>query len=202
MGFLDGLLRSVKREVERDVTRHAVDAAASSISNAINNSVNQHTANANTTVSNNGAPSNERYQGYVIPNNTQNGGYQPSPAPTYEEGGAKIIDGIDYAQIYQCDRDHFRTILKESFPNMTLTEDVPVKDFVAGANGAYQSVEFLLSDGATPKVAIQLRSPHMSTKVGTQMLLKQHGIGYISLWTDYKNQKEYIEKRVKDCLWN
>ena len=82
MGFLDGLLRSVKREVERDVTRHAVDAAASSISNAINNSVNQHTANANTTVSNNGAPSNERYQGYVIPNNTQNGGYQPSPAPT------------------------------------------------------------------------------------------------------------------------
>jgi hypothetical protein len=61
---------------------------------------------------------------------------------------------------------------------------------------------FLLSDGATPKVAIQLRSPHMSTKVGTQMLLKQHGIGYISLWTDYKNQKEYIEKRVKDCLWN
>ncbi len=177
MGFLDGLLRSVKREVERDVTRHAVDAAASSISNAINNTVNQHASNANTTVATNGAP-------------------------VFEEGGPKIIDGIDYAQIYHCDRDHFRSILKESFPDMTLTEDVPVKDFVPGANGAYCSVEFLLSDGSTPKVAIQLRSPHQSTKAGTQMLMKQHGIGYISLWTDYKNQKEYIEKRVKDCLWN
>lgn len=201
MGFLDGLLKSVKREVEREVTRNAVDAAASGISNAINKQVNDTIAASTTTVNNNGAPSNERYQGYVVPNNSSNGGYKPSE-PTYDEDGPVIIDGIDYSQNYSCDTNHFRTILKESFPEMTLTEDVPVKDFVPGANGAYQSVSFLLSEGVTPKVAIQLRSPHQSTKVGTQQLLKQHGIGYISLWTDFKNQKEYIEKRVKDCLWN
>ncbi|MBR5177617.1 MAG: hypothetical protein IKW90_02295 [Lachnospiraceae bacterium] len=201
MGFLDSILKSVKREVERDVTRNAVDAAASTISNAINKQVNNTIANSNTTVSNNGAPSNERYQGYVVPNNTQNGGYKPSE-PVYEEDGPIIIDGIDYARIYKCDRNHFRTILKESFPEMTLTEDVAVKDIIPGLNGAYQSVEFLLSDGGTPKVAIQLRSPSQATKVGTQRQFQQHGIGYISLWTDYKNQKEYIEKRVKDALWN
>ena len=201
MGFLDSILKSVKREVERDVTRNAADAVASSISNAFNKQVNDAVANANTNVSNNGAPSNERYQGYVVPNNTQNGGYQPS-TPVYDEDGPVIIDGIDYSQNYNCDMNHFRTILRESFPDMTITEDVPVKDFVPVSHGAYQSVSFLLSDGVTPKVAIQIRSPHQNTKLGTQRLLKSHGIGYISLWTDYKNQKEYIEKRVKDCLWN
>ena len=201
MGFLDGLLKSVKREVERDVTRNAADAVVSSISNAFNKQVNNAVANANTNVSNNGAPSNDRYQGYVVPNNTQNSSAS-SGAQVFDEDGPKIIDGIDYAEIYNCDTNHFRTILKESFPEMTLKEDVPVKEFVNVSHGAYQSVSFLLLDGSTPKVAIQLRSPHQSTKVGTERLMKQNGIGYISLWTNFKNQKEYIEKRVKDCLWN
>ena len=199
MGFLDSIFKSVKREVERDVTRNAADAVASSISNVFNKKVNESAGNTNT--GSPSAPSNDRYQGYVIPNNTQNGGYKPSE-PVYEEGGPIIIDGIDYARIYNCDVKHFRDILKESFPEMTLTEDVPVKDIIPGLNGAYQSVEFLLSDGTTPKVAIQLRRPSQATKVGTQRQFQQHGIGYISLWRDYKNQKEYIEKRVKDALWN
>ena len=203
MGFLDSLLKSVKRDVEREVSRNAADAVASSISNAFNKKVNETIAGANTTVSNNGAPSNERYQGYVIPNNSSNGGYTPSATPEFDsEDGPKIIDGIDYAQIYNCDLNHFRTILKESFPEMSLSEDVPLNSIIPGLNGAYQSVSFLLSDGGTPKVAIQIRYPGQSTRTGSKRQCLQHGIGYISLWTDYKNQKEYIEKRVKEALWN
>ena len=200
MGFLDGLLRSVKREVESDITRKAANTVVNGVANAFNNNTSTTAQTSNINPGAVQAPSNERYQGFVIPNNSSNGGYQPSN-PTFENGQV-IIDGIDYSQGHNCDRNHFRNILMESFPGMTLSEDVPVRDFIQGANGAYQSVSFLLSEGGAPKVAIQLRSPHMSTKVGTQRLLKQHGIGYISLWTDYKNQKEYIEKRVRDCLWN
>ena len=202
MGFFDSLLKSVKREVEHDVSRNAANAVSSTISNAINQKVNDSIANSNTNVSTNSAPSNDRYQGYVIPNNTSNGGYTPSSAPVYEEGGPVMIDGIDYAQIYDCDMNHFRTILKESFPEMTLQEDVPLKDIIPGLNGAYQSVSFLLSEGGTPKVVIQIRYPGQATRVGSQRQCLQHGIGYISLWKNYKNQKEYIEKRVKEALWN
>jgi len=201
MGFFDSLLKGVKREVERDVSRNAANTISSTISNAINQKVNNPASNANTNVSSNTAPSNERYQGFVIPNNSSNGGYKPTE-PVYEEGGPVIIDGIDYAQIYNCDMDHFRTILKESFPEMTLQEDIPLKDIIPGLNGAYQSVSFLLSEGGTPKVVIQIRYPGQSTRTGSQRQCLQHGIGYISLWKNYKNQKEYIEKRVKEALWN
>lgn len=202
MGIFDSLFKSVKREVERDVTRNASNAVASTISNAINKQVNNAVANSNTTVSKGGAPSNDRYQGFVVPNNTQNGGYKPSPEPEYDDEGPVIIDGIDYAQIYDCDLNHFRTILKESFPEMTIREDVPLNEIIPGLNGAYQSVSFLLSEGSTPKVVIQIRYRGQATRHGSRRQCLQHGIGYISLWTNYKNQKEYIEKRVKEALWN
>ncbi|MBR4344899.1 MAG: hypothetical protein IKP88_19705 [Lachnospiraceae bacterium] len=201
MGLFDSFLKQVKREVERDVTRNAADAVASSISNAFNQKVNDAVSQQNTHVNGVQAPSNDRYQGFVVPNNTQNGGYTPTE-PVYEEDGPVIIDGIDYAQIYNCDLNHFRTILKESFPEMTLREDVPLRDIIPGISGAYMSVSFLLCDGNTPKVAIQIRYRGQATRQGSRRQCLQHGIGYISLWTNYKNQKEYIEKRVKEALWN
>ena len=205
MGFLDSIFKSVKREVERDASRKAANSISnsinSSISNLFNQNGNQGSASSGNTSSGVQAPSNERYQGFVVPNNSSNGGYQPAQA-SYEDDGTVIIDGIDYSQKYNCDLNHFRTILRESFPDMNLREDVPLKDIIPGINGAYQSVSFLLSDGSGPKVCIQIRHPKQSTRTGSKRICQQNGIGYISLWTDFKNQKEYIEKRVKDALWN
>ena len=204
MGLFDSIIRSVKREVENDVARAATNAAMNTIQNAFdkNNSINNINNNntptpapANTVT----PPQSDRYQGFVIPNN--NGSYQPAEAE-YRDDGSVIIDGIDYSQRYNCDRSHFRDILKNSFPEMTLREDVPVNEIIPGLNGAYQSVTFLLSEGDVPKVAIQTRYGNQPSKAGTSRQFKQHGIGYISLWTKYKNEPAYVEKRVKEALWN
>ena len=202
MGFLNNILKSVKREVEYDASRKAANSISNSISNMFNKKpgdaagAGQAGTPSNTTA----GPSNGRYQGYVIQNNNQNS-YQPAEA-TINDDGTVIIDGIDYSQNYNCDLNHFRSILRESFPEMELSEDVPLNQIIPGLNGAYQSVSFLLSQGGTPKVVIQIRYPGQSTRTGSKRACQQNGIGYISLWTDYKNQKEYIEKRVKDALWN
>ena len=202
MGFLDNILKSVKREAEHDASRKASNAISNSISNLFNKKPqDQGSAPQNNTPSNTVAgPSNGRYQGFVVQSNSSDS-YKPAEA-SYNDDGTVIIDGIDYSQNYDCKPDHFRTILKENFPDMELREDVPLNQIIPGLNGAYQSVSFLLSQGGAPKVAIQLRYPHQSTRSGSQRVCQQNGIGYISLWTNYKNQKEYIEKRVKDALWN
>ena len=200
MGFLNSILRSVKRDVENDAARKV----SNSISSSITGLFNKQGSNNNSQSTPSGCtpgPSTDRYQGFVVGSNNGQPSYQPSE-PVYEEDGPVIIDGIDYAQIYDCKLDHFRTILKESFPNMSLREEVPLNEIIPGLNGAYQSVSFLLSEGTTPKVAIQIRYPGQSTREGSKRQCLQHGIGYISLWINYKNQKEYIEKRVKDALWN
>lgn len=202
MGFLDNILKSVKREAEHDASRKASNAISNSINNLFNkkpqggSSAPQANAPSNTAP----APSTERYQGFVIQSNNSDS-YKPAEA-TVNGDGTVIIDGIDYSQNYNCNIDHFRSILKESFPDMELREDVPLNQIIPGLNGAYQSVSFLLSQGGAPKVVIQIRYPHQSTRSGSQRACQQNGIGYISLWTNYKNQKEYIEKRVKDALWN
>ena len=202
MGFLNNILKSVKREVEYDASRKAANTISNSISNLFNkkpedNAANNQPAPSNTTA----APSTDRYQGFVIGGGNNQNSYQPANA-TVNDDGTVIIDGIDYSQNYDCDLNHFRTILKESFPEMELREDVPLNEIIPGLNRAYQSVSFLLSQGGAPKVVIQIRYPGQSTRTGSQRACQQNGIGYISLWTDYKNQKEYIEKRVKDALWN
>lgn len=200
MGFLNSILRSVKREVENDASRKVSNSISSSITGLFNK---QGSSNNNTSTPSQGtpAPSNDRYQGFVIGGNSSGGSNYTPANVQYEEDGPVIIDGIDYAQIYDCKLDHFRTILKESFPDMNLREEVPLNEIIPGLNGAYQSVSFLLSQGDTPKVVVQIRYPGQSTREGSKRQCLQHGIGYISLWTNYKNQKEYIEKRVKDALW-
>jgi hypothetical protein len=201
MGFLNNILKSVKREVEYDASRKAANTISNSISNLFNKKPGDNAGNTQPAAPSNTtpAPSTDRYQGFVIGGNNQNS-YQPADAAINDDGTV-IIDGIDYSQNYNCDLNHFRTILKESFPDMDIREDVPLNEIIPGLNGAYQSVSFLLSQGSS-KIVIQIRYPHQSTRVGSQRVCRQNGIGYISLWTDYKNQKEYIEKRVKDALWN
>ena len=126
MGFLNNILKSVKREVEYDASRKAANTISNSISNLFNKKPGdnagdqQQAAPSNTTP----APSTDRYQGFVIGGNNQNS-YQPADAAVNDDGTV-IIDGIDYSQNYNCDLNHFRTILKESFPDMDIREDVPL----------------------------------------------------------------------------
>jgi len=209
MGFLDGLFRSVKREVENDIARKvtskAVDAVGDAVGNILNSNAKKNDnpqtgAGTQNGASLNSAPSTDRYRGYTI------GGGDAVPAesvrPEVNSDGSVIIDGIDYARIYNCDTDHFRAILNKNFPDMEIKEDVPLNSIIPGISSAYKSVSFLLSQGGAPKVVIQLRYPGQSTRVGSQQICRKNGIGYISLWTDYKNQEEYIVKRVKDILWS
>ena len=198
MGFFDSLLKGVKREVEHNVERQAVNSVSNAINNSIQNSFNNQFGSNN---SNNLNQTNiGSHQGYTIQSNN------PQPQPTYNnveyDGENCIIDGIDYSRNYNCDDNHFRQILVNSFPDMELRENVPFKEIVPGVKGAYLPVRFLLSQGGVPKVFVDIRYPHQCTRTRAMRQSKQHGIGFVSLWRDYKNQEEYVVKRIKDALWS
>ena len=190
MGFLDFVLRGVKNEVEHNIERKAANAIGQAVTGAAQN-IQSSTGAAQNIQASTGAPQNNQASvGTVIPNN--NG----------SASGSTMIDGIDYSRNYNCNDAHFRDILTRNFPDMELREDIPLNQIIPGLNNAYQSVSFVLSQGGSPKVVVQLRYPHQATRFGSERQCKQNGIGYISLWRDYKNQEEYVVKRVKDALWN
>ncbi len=198
MGFFDSIFKGVKRDLEHNLERQV----ANSVANAVNNSV-QHAIN-NQNGSNTGNNLNPstigNHQGYTVPSSN------PQPQPTYSnveyDGGNCIIDGIDYSRNYNCNDAHFRQILLNSFPGMELREDVPFKEIVPDVKGAFLPVKFLLSQGGVPKVFVDIRYPRQGTRTQAMRQSKQHGIGYVSLWRDYKNQEEYVVKRIKDALWS
>ena len=72
MGFLNSILRSVKREVENDASRKVSNSISSSITGLFNK---QGSSNNNTSTPSQGtpAPSNDRYQGFVIGGNSSGG---------------------------------------------------------------------------------------------------------------------------------
>ena len=191
MGFFDSLLRGVKNEVKYDLERKAANAIGSAVTNTIQNGINK----PNVTVD---SGSNTVQQSSTI--NNHQGVTVPSNNPV--QASPNMMEGIDYSRNYNCDDKHFREILKNNFPDMELREDVPLNQIIPGLNNAYQSVSFLLSQQGTPKVVIQLRYPHQASRKGSARECQKNGIGYISLWRDYKNQEEYVVKRVKDALWN
>nr|MCR4626002.1 hypothetical protein [Lachnospiraceae bacterium] len=70
MGFLNSILRSVKRDVENDAARKVSNSISSSITGLFNK---QGSSNNSTPSQGTPAPSNERYQGFVIGGNSNGG---------------------------------------------------------------------------------------------------------------------------------